>query len=480
SPFGSPPFLLLLPFISTKLRFSLTSYPIIIDNSQPHRSKNFEDEFILSNGKLKLTFDNGRCILDYDGITLTKANHISTSIFVNGRWYSSNLAHWDVKKQSKDKMIAKGNWLNLPLTQIWEIEITGESSFSWKVSMQVNEELNIEQQHFYVIGCNDYTHWFSKYGTGRFPDSFLETEMDMVQRCIPDGEIGFIGQNIQLPALCLKFSNEFNNFAKIFNSDFYNKVRILRIEKIEPERNGKFSPGQYPCFKLEITLNKDKQICTENFNILQGKKLRFVFDNGSGRIFWNEIELTKRLSLYTSLRSQGRWYDSSSLAIWKIEEKNIDTIKASGKWLRLPINQYWEIRLREDRLIEFSVRMKVDKEIEVDRLQTNLMLSERYSQWITDKEKGSLPSFKEDVDDDWDRIWTGRDEYIGVFENVMGKNSLPLVIFSPQKLNSDWLLNIINSDIYHRGRVLQYLNAKKIKISPGEYPYFNGRIIIED
>lgn len=439
-----------------------------------------QDEFILSNGKLRLTFDNGRCVVGYDGMTLTKSEHISTSVYVNGKWYSSNLAHWDIKKQGKDKIIVTGTWPSLPLIQIWEIELTGEDCFLWKVSMRLNEELGIEEQHCYVMGCKDYTQWFSKYGAGKFPSIFLETEMDMVQKCIPDGEIGLMSQNVQLPTLSIKFSNEFHNFAKIFNSDFYNKARILRIEKVEPEEDIKFPTGQYPCFKLHIALNKNKRICADNFNILQDKKLRFVFDNGKGRIFWNEKELTKRLGFYTSLRSQGRWYDSASSALWKIEEGDDNTMKVFGKWLRLPISQFWKIKLVEDRIIECNVKMKVDKEIEIDRLQINLMVSERYSQWLTNRQRGSFPLFKEDVNDDWDYVWSGRDgiEYIGVLANLVNESSLPILKFYPFPMSSSLSPNIVNSDIYHRGRVLQYLDANKKMLPSADYLYFNGKIII--
>lgn len=463
-------------------RFIYFSGRITLDISDTDNYlKNLQDEFILSDGKLELTFNNGQCILRYNGINLTKSSHMDTSIYVNGRWYSSDLAQWEVKKEKKNKLIARGIWCNLPIVQIWEIELTGESSFLWKVSMEVNEEVDVQEQRVQFLCREDYKYHFSAYGAGNFPDDFLEVEIDVLQRCIADGTVGLQSRNNQPPALSLKFSKELDNFVKIFNSDFYSKARILRVEKVESEKDTRFLLGEYPCFAIEATLDKDKQECMEDsVNILKSKRLSFIFDNGKGRIYWDKRELTKRLSLYTSLRSQGRWHDSASSAIWRVGEKNKDTIKASGKWLHLPINQYWEIKLKEDKFIEFSVKMRVDKQIEVDRLQANLMLSEEYFRWITNKEKGTFPLFKEDVDDDWDCIYSvGYSKCIGVLENHADKNSLPTVIFSPQKLNSDWCLNIINSDIYHRGRVLQYLNTQKVKILPGEYVYFNGRILIE-
>ena len=449
-----------------------------IDDYLKHR----DEEFILSNGKLRLIFDNGRTILCWNGINLTKANHIGTNIYANGRWFYSDTAHWEIKKEKKNKLIAKGTWRNLPVVQIWEIEIV-EEIILLKISLEVNKETDIDEQHVRFICSEDYKYWFSDYGAGKFPDDFLEVEMDILQRCISYGTIGIQSQNNQLPPISLKFTEELSNFAKIFNTDFYNKARMLRIDKVESENNLRFLAGKYPCFKIEVSLNKDKRAYIDNSTvILQDKKLKFIFDKGKGRIFWDGIELTKKLGLYTSLRSQGRWYDSSSSAIWKIEEKNKDTIKATGKWLHLPIIQYWKIKLKEDRLIDFSVKMKVDKAIEADRLQTNLMLSERYSKWLTDNEKGTFPVFKESIDDDWDCIWSGQKDtkYVSAIKESVNNGYLPSIILSPTKLNSDWCLNVINSDIYHRGRVLQYLNNQTMKFLPQEYSYFNGSIIIED
>ena len=442
---------------------------------------NFEDEFVLSNGKLRLTFENGQCILCYNGINLTKASHLDTALYINGRWYSSKLANWKINKEGKNKFIAKGSWSDLPLTQSWEIEITSESSFLWSINLEVYKEVEIEQQHVSFMCVEDYKYWFSEYEGEEFFSGFLEYEMDMIQKYITDGKIGINSQNNQLPAISLKFSKELNNFAKIFNSSFNYKARVLRIDKIEPDGNIRFLPGRHPCFKIEAAFDKNKDIyINKSANILQDRRLKFIFDKGRGCIFWNGTELTRKLGLYASLRSEGRWYDSSSAAIWKIEEKDKDTIMAKGKWLYLPIIQYWEIKLKEDNFIDFNINMKVEREVEIERLQTNLMLFRKYSHWFTDKEQGTFPLFKEDVSDDWDCLWSGRENarYIGVLESQTAKISLPTVILCPQMLNQECFLNIINSDIYHQGRVLQYLNPERKILLPNYYPYFSSRIFI--
>ncbi|MFH1504116.1 MAG: ABC transporter ATP-binding protein [Candidatus Omnitrophota bacterium] len=443
--------------------------------------KKLQDEFTLSNKKLKLIFEKGQGILSYNNISLTKSEHISTSLYANGKRYHSRSARWELKKDSAGKLIARGSWQGLPIAQIWEIEMKSDSCFLWKVDMEVYEGINIEEQNFQFMCSEDYQGWYSDYGVGEFPKKFLEDEMDILQRCIPDGPAGLLSQTNKFPDILLEFSKNAGNFVKIFNSSFYHKSRVLRIDKIEPEAKTKFLPGKYSCFAVEANLGKDNRKQRKSSkNSLQAGYLSFNFDKGRGLLFWKGIELTKKLGLYTSIRSQGRWHDSYSKAIWKIEDNSKKKVKTQGKWRYLPITQCWEIELKEDNILEVIIKINVEREIKIDRLQTNIMLLERYSQWITKSKKGFFPDFKLSIDDDWDCVQPleYNEQYISTAEKIESKDSLPQVIFFPQAVNSDWCLNIVNSDVYHRGRILQYLNTGQRAIKPGEYPYFAGKIII--
>ncbi|MFH1191645.1 MAG: ABC transporter ATP-binding protein [Candidatus Omnitrophota bacterium] len=447
-----------------------------------------QDEFIISNGKSQLIFNNGQCVLSHNSLPVTKANHIIASIHVNGKRYFSNSARWRVKKEGKDKLVATGTWGNLPIEQIWEIEVNNNSSLLLcKINLRINKEVDIQEQNLEFMFQPSYTYWFGEYVKGSFPEDFLEVDIDMMQRCISDGYIGIQSHNNKLPTIYLHFSKKLGNFAKILNSNFYDKARIMRIDNVQPEQNIKFIPGIYPSFLTEIVLNEDKRVRPEDLaNILEYGKLKLVFDNGRGRIYWDSQEITKRLGLYTSLRSQGRWYDSASSTLWKTEAKTDDTIEVSGKWLHLPIHQYWKMRLTSDKLIEFIVTMKVNNNIEIDRLQTNIMLSERYNQWFANDEKRIFPQFNPNIDDDWDVLWSGfadsekNKAHIGVEREPRDGAFLPTVIFSPQEITPQYMINVVNSDIYHRGRVLQYLKKEQEILLIGEYIYYQGKIGIKD
>lgn len=129
--------------------------------------------------------------------------------------------------------------------------------------------------------------------------------------------------------------------------------------------------------------------------------------------------------------------------------------------------------------------MKVTKEFRADRLQTNIMLSERYGGWFGNNEKGQFVTFQPDVDDDWQVIWSNaagsnkRKDFIGVQKYLEDEPFLPEVVFMPQENDIKGSLNIVNSDSYYRGRVLQYLNKEAQCLGCGEYLYYKGLIRIE-
>jgi hypothetical protein len=180
------------------------------------------------------------------------------------------------------------------------------------------------------------------------------------------------------------------------------------------------------------------------------------------------------------MRSSGRWFDSFSSARWRVVYKNSREIQAVGKWLDLPLSQEWRILVVSPGVFGWEVSLKVEREIELDRLQANIMFSEKFVRWSAGQQEGDLPDFKEDVDDDWDCLWSGdnRGHIVTLKENPVHK--LPEVSLSAQELNPHWGLKVINSDRYHRGRLLQCSSSLKTKFLPGESPYFSGRLTIKN
>jgi len=462
-------------------RFLYFSGKIIVNKlSLATYIERLQDECVISSGKFKLTFNSGQGILSWDGRALTKAEHVFTVVCLGGRWYNSITAHWEVKKKN-GLLVAEGSWPQAGLGQSWEIEAKGKSGFLWRVFLVAQRQITIEEQQMHFVFSPQYQYWISEYGSGQFPEEFLEIPSDVMQRCISRGAVGVKSRQDDLVDISLAFSEKLKNFAKFFNTSFYNKARLLQINKIEPEESMRLEPGRYPVFELEFSAGKGlfslPQQCEPE---LAKGKLRFLFDSGRGRIYWEGVELTKKLGLYTSLRVGARWHDSASTATWSIEERAKKSLRLCGKWLYLPLVQSWRISLIQDNLIEVCVDMQVLQKIEIECAQVNLMLSERYRKWVSAQKEGVFPSFREDIDDNWDCLFSeeAKKKGIGVSSLESKKGALPAINFSPLEYVKGSSLAVVNSDIYHRGRVLQYLTEGKHVFSPGVYPYYRGNIEI--
>lgn len=442
-----------------------------------------QDEYTLSYGKLKLLFCQGELVISFDSVLLTKSGNIRSMILSDNRWFSSNQADWSVKKESKEKLILKGSWRNLPLVQVWEIEAKSEQSFLLHVTTQVTARVNIEEQNIKFCFSPEYSHWHTDYSSGKFPDSFQESDVDMSQRCIPGGKIEFISSDKDYLPLTFKFSDCDNNFAKIFNSSFYSKSRFLLLQKISPEKATTLSTEAQQSFCIQIALGGEiRALTVKKKEELTHGNLHFIFDSGRGRIFLKGKELTKKLGLYTALRFQGRWHNSMSSDVWKTGESQRDgVIRATGRWLHLPIRQDWEMRMCSNGSIKVYISMTVEKEVLLERLQTNLMLSERLTQWCSEGKQGFFPEFKKDMDDDWDCIWSEEKDlgFIGATGMLVDNERTVVVKFSPLGIDSRGSLAIVNSDIYHRARVLQLRDKENITFSPGTFVLFDGSILIE-
>jgi len=439
-----------------------------------------QKESVLSIGKLKLVFDNGRLMLLFNDLPLTKADHMYSAFFVKQRWLTSDSAFWTLEKEKDNKMVARGSWHNLGISQIWRINICDDHSFSWDVDIEVNQEIAIEQQRLRCFFSEGFKLFSSGLINEKFSDVFNDTDVDLLKRCVSSGEIGLQDPGARLPALTLTFSKELGNFIKVFNSDYYSKARLLHLEKVEPETNIIFSPGKYECFKTRFSLEENKLTQVDDLDtVIEDKNIRFVLNGGSGRFYKDSKEITKNIALYTSMRSDGRWHDSSSSARWKIVSRDSRKITAVGKWLDLPVYQEWEVVFKDTGVFGWKVSLGVEREIELDRLQANIMFSERFSQWAADNDQGDFPEFRDDIDDDWDCLWCGKEgnRLISLKENPAYK--LPEVSLSLQELNPQWCFKIINSDRYHRGRLLQYSSSLKTKFTPGKYPYFSGILTIK-
>ena len=207
---------------------------------------------------------------------------------------------------------------------------------------------------------------------------------------------------------------------------------------------------------------------------LQRKDLSFVFDNGKGRLFWKNQELTKGLGLYTSIFSSGFWQDSAH-ANWQITKLNEEKMILRGKWQTLPIIQIWEIELKEDKSIIWKIEMEVLEEVIIEgEQQANVMLTNEYESWLS--EDGSCGDFTKSFNEEWITIFEKEADKIKSIGIRNFSNELPSILFIIKNLNAGYYLSILNTSSFFCARKLKCYKIDCKKYTSGRYLYFNGRI----
>lgn len=448
--------------------------------------EHIRSDFILSEGNWKAIFNNGRLFLYFKGQSLTKDSHLDLSFLSSGKWYSSDTASWQVQRCNDRLLVARGRWVGLNLEQIWKVQMQEQGGFSWEVSYLITEPVQIEQQRLQLSFVREYTHWFSEYGQGEFPRTFQESDVDLAQRCLNKGPISIKADQADIPWLCIEFPEAAYTFAKIFNSSFFNKSRVIRIERIEPEDKLTFFAGEHSVFKVKLGLQAAKNVVANGRPInLVAKDLGFIFQQGRGKIFWKGIELTKQLGFYTSLRSLERWHDSINGAFWNVQNESADTCTVIGRWLHLPVIQSWQIKLVEPNCLDFTITIQAVDKFSTDRIQINSMFVEKYDRWFGNGKQENFPEFSGNCDDDWSVLFSKQqlskdNDSIGIAHDLNKKVKLPKVTFTLCSDEPELILAVLNSDLAHRGRVLQCLRKGKLNFNAHDELCYRGKLTFQE
>ncbi|MBD3263492.1 MAG: ATP-binding cassette domain-containing protein [Candidatus Omnitrophica bacterium] len=469
---------------ATPGRFVFFSGKILVSVQQTGEYvKSVKDEKSLRGHHSLLRFEKGRCIIKYGEKPVTKNEHLYCVLNTGKRFISSSGAFWEVVKKNSFKIQARGGWNNFPVIQIWEIEKTSSDSFVVEVKHQVLEKTEISEQYMIFTLNSLYDVFFTECGNGNFPAGFDDFEKDILQKCVPSGEITVKNSENKIPDFSVTLSKRPEVFAKIFNSDTSLRSRIIRIDRVEPEDRMVYSPGIYPFCKVCFSLGqKLREIRSVGRGRLSLGNFFLNFENKKISLCSKEREITKKMGFYTSLRFKGYWYDSSSGAVWEIRDYSEKHLEIFLKWVYLPLAQLWKINI-DNSCIHWNISMSVEESIEIDRFQANIMVSEKYKEWFSDSRKGVLPSFVGGIDDDWQIVYSApapsaKKSFIGLAPAPGEEPVLPFIrLFSNLEKGR---LNVVNSDLYHRGRLLQYLESEKKIIEPGEYEYFSGDIMVSE
>lgn len=130
--------------------------------------------------------------------------------------------------------------------------------------------------------------------------------------------------------------------------------------------------------------------------------------------------------------------------------------------------------------------MFVDKEVLLEREQTNIMLSKDYNKWIINNDQqGYFPTdFNKDYGGDWEsQAQDFASRAVIALQAEQSPNIPSAVAMKMHSMKNQYIANIVNSDDQFNGRLLQCVKKypeKGIAIKPGKRLYFKGVIRITE
>jgi hypothetical protein len=427
--------------------------------------------------------DNKAIRLYYKDKELTKCNGLHSSFYASQRWFTMGAARWDIKEISRERLVLVLDYAPVALSQIFTLTCKGET-IEIAVELQLSSPIILTNYDVKFEFDNEYKNWATLYESGDFfVDQYIKNICPIRLKENKASKVILKPLNGKNKPTLL-FESGFKNgslFGICKRRDGKEECLCFNFSAIIPRKENFIKAGRHRYFEGSIVLNKDlkpeESVLHKSAEFSKGH-LKFIFDEGRGKIFWRTKELTAGLGLYTSARALGIWHDSYQ-AIWDIEQKDRNKIVAKGDWPYIPISQLWQIELAGDNEILFTVDMDVYEEVTLEIEQASLMLSSEYKNWaVPGAGKGEfLDEYPQDYDILPFRFWYGKppQNQIGAVKEL----SLPALIFK-NKLDDIAIRGIAeNADYIYRARLLQYQKCSMVKFLPGKYRYFCGAIELD-
>jgi len=440
----------------------------------------------ISCGDLRLFVDKEHKAirLYYKDNEITKGSGLHTSFYASQQWFNLYNAKWDIHKTSETELTLTLTYESLLLLQIWHLSCKEDNTLEIKIKTHCNKQIFLTTQSVIIELQDNYKRWLTAYECGNFLVNQYINNLGPIR--LKDSKVSKVllesdtdSYHSQLYFEAVSTSNGlvlsiYKCKEKIMESVYLNFSLVI------PKKEELISLDRDIYFEGKIILDKDIKLGEEsvlaNCADLKKDALKFIFEEGKGRIFLEQKELTVGLGLYTSVRSSGIWYDSHQ-AVWQINQKEQNKIIAWGDWPYLPISQIWQIELSDKNVILFSVDMEIYEEVNLEIEQTSLMFNSEYKTWIIPgvNEGNFLDEYTQDYDIIPFRFWYGKptkQEIIAI------NNGLPPISFICN-LKDEFLRAVVgNTDYLYKARLLQYQKCNTVKLLQKKYTYFSGVIKI--
>ncbi|MDD4909320.1 MAG: radical SAM protein [Candidatus Omnitrophica bacterium] len=165
------------------------------------------------------------------------------------------------------------------------------------------------------------------------------------------------------------------------------RLRQEEQRRLEEERRKQEELKRLEEERLRIERARDRQRRT-----LEAGDFRIYFDyNNRFHFYHRNEEFTKAHGLHTGIFSEGRWYGSADSEA-AIENSEPGRLRINFRHRHLPVIQSWDLRLDSAGVIRWSVDMRLEQPLRIERRNACLFLSRAYDRWLAPPDAGAFPA----------------------------------------------------------------------------------------
>ena len=445
---------------------------------------------VLKKGKLRIIFNNGKVVINYNDFPISETTGGHSSFFVPSlsSWFSSSDLTWQITSFDTNKIIAEGRSREGVLLQTWVMYIERDY-FKWQV--EINDK-TVKQQHANLLLIPQYSEWETLDEKGDFPCfNSKSTWHDLGVNSYPAATLALSSglEDRGCPGLMIEQEDEKENF-KIFNTGYVQEARVIQwslslssrnltsiklfsdkgqfISYIKNKKQKLFQKKKREEQRLLSKQRKEQALLRAQRTISKGS-LRLYADVEAKaiRLFYKDKEITEGVGLHSSFLIKNTWHDLSPCQ-WQVKKQK-NSVNLYIYREELKSKQIWRFSFKDNVLL-FSVDLENFQLIDLKLFKFGLLLSPQYKNLFCGRQQDRFP---QEFNNWQDMILI---DPVAKLCGVRKHGDLPAVILE-NKQNYSFIVQ--NSDKQAQCRVLQ-LGFAKDRFQQKKSSFSSSLYLLED
>ncbi|MFH1460389.1 MAG: ABC transporter ATP-binding protein [Candidatus Omnitrophota bacterium] len=350
----------------------------------------------LDQDRLSIIFNQGKLIVLWEGIPLTKNFGGYVALEILGQWLMSWQANWQVSQTDADYFEVIGNWDKYAIELTIKIKLISESHFKWSCNIKIPKVVKAQKAAVSLMVTGEYNYYFKDGQKIRISGkSKINNQWkDLYRTDEKNAQLALISENSgnDLPVVLSCFSSQNNKGYSLIqstDSDLDSRVVQMHFKLSEHLIAAECDKYVVDCdADIELINRKEfkqTQELQQDMRTLKNKNLKLELKEDKFHIFYKKYELTQNDALSFGFFF-GEYYFNLFKGQWQLKKITPHLLNLSADFKELGVGLKLKISLTPDQ-IEWELTAEKTIKKDLNSLNMNLFLNSKYETFLgADKE----------------------------------------------------------------------------------------------